>query len=673
MIVDVAVPFRVAGSFHYEATPEIASQIGIGSVIEVPFRNRSTVGFVLGFPETTTVDSSRLKTIQSVVADAPLFDDSMLGFLRWVSEYYCHPLGEVIAAAIPRHSWQKRATRTSKRSAASTASPDQTDLLSGSIPEQLTEEQSIAIAKILDPNEVRPCLLHGVTGSGKTEVYIRCLQSFAEKGLGAIVLVPEISLTPLLVARFSARFPGQVAVWHSHLSPRERQREWDRVQKGDARIVIGARSAVFAPVKNLGCIIVDEEHETSFKQEDELRYHARDMAIVRASRTGARVILGSATPSVESYFHTTTGKFSYARLSRRVQERPMPVVKLVDLKLESERIVEIPWLSRSLDLALKRVLSQKQQAILYLNRLGFAHLLYCGDCGHSWRCINCDIGLTYYRSPRALRCHYCGMRKAVPPQCSECQGVHIQTIGFGTEQVERTLRERFPQAQIARMDRSAVTTKKELEALLERIARRDVDIVIGTQMIAKGHDFPGITLVGILNADANLNIPDFRAYERTFQMLTQVAGRAGRAEDRGEVLVQTVLPEHPILSTIFTKPSEEFYQTELELRRKHRFPPFCRLALVRFQHKNSARVSDFAQVCVRELLAEFTHHKIQCSVLGPSEAPLAKLRNYYRWHCLIKSGSVGELKRALGAVSAITQRRKTSVQVTFDIDPINAM
>ncbi|MBI1861970.1 MAG: primosomal protein N' [Deltaproteobacteria bacterium] len=668
MIVDIAVPRPVEGSFHYDVPAELVDKVKVGMVIEAPFGKSSTIGFVVGLPQSSSLDPSRIRSISSVLTPEPLFDQTMLEFLTWVSQYYCHPLGEVISAAIPKQSWE-----TAKKSPARKKRELPLEMLAGSAPENLTDAQKEAVAKILDPQDNRPVLLHGVTGSGKTEVYIRCLESMMAEGKGAIVLVPEISLTPLLLARFSVRFPGIVAVWHSHLTPRERREEWEKVRSGQARIVIGARSAVFAPINNLGCIVVDEEHETSFKQEEDLRYHARDMAIVRANRSGAKVILGSATPSVESYHNTTTGKFAYARLATRVQDRPMPKIAIIDLKDEEQKISEVPWLSQTLDIALRKTLADGKQSILYLNRLGFSHMLYCDDCGHTWRCNNCDIGLTYYRQPRVLRCHYCNMRRPVPDTCPECKGHSIETFGFGTEQVEKTIQERFPTARIARMDRSVVKTKRDLEELIERISRRDVDIVIGTQMIAKGHDFPGITLVGILTADANLNIPDFRAHERTFQMLTQVSGRAGRATDPGEVIIQSLQPNHPIIQTILNQTTETFFQTELESRRSHRFPPFSRLALVRFQHKNAARVSSFAQSCVRHLLNEFTRQGIQCSILGPSEAPLARLRNYYRWHCLVKSGGVAELRKAIAVVNAYTQSQKSSVQVTYDIDPMNAM
>jgi primosomal protein N' (replication factor Y) len=323
--------------------------------------------------------------------------------------------------------------------------------------------------------------------------------------------------------------------------------------------------------------------------------------------------------------------------------------------------------------ALEKVLARKEQALLYLNRLGYSHIIYCEDCGFSWRCRNCDVGLTYYKNSRRLKCHYCGLFRTVPARCEKCEGTHIETMGFGTEQVEKTLSQRFPNARIARMDRSVIGTKKELESLMERIASRDVDLIVGTQMVAKGHDFPAITLVGILVADASLMIPDFRSYERTFQILTQVSGRAGRALLPGEVFIQSFRPDHTILEYAGAGKSREFFNAELDLRRRNRFPPFVRLALVRFQHKNASKVSGFARECAHEVLRSFTERGIHVSLLGPSEAPLGRLNNYFRWHFLLKAPSVTELKKALSVINEVLRKTKTSVQSSIDVDPINAM
>jgi primosomal protein N' (replication factor Y) (superfamily II helicase) len=672
MIVDVAVPYRVPQSFHYSVNPEMEEALSLGSLVQVPFRNRATYAFVLGFPTETTVAASRLKSVESVLVQAPLFDEAMLRFLKWVSEYYCSPLGEVLATAFPKDYWKSSAKPRKAKAGA-------TDAVQGLVPSnterpKLTDEQRTALAQILDPKESRPVLLHGVTGSGKTEVYMGVLDSVLQQGKGAIILVPEIALTPQLLGRFSARFPGQVAVLHSDLTPKERFQQWEKVQSGTARIVIGARSAVFAPVKSLGLIVVDEEHESTFKQEDSLRYHGRDVAIVRGHMEKARVLLGSATPSLESYSKAQSGKYCYVTLKQRVHQRAMPQTHFVDLKDPSLLYSpETPWLTHFLLEKLQKTLKDGQQSLLYLNRLGFAHFLFCRDCGHTWRCRNCDVALTYYTHPPSLQCHYCGAYQRPPSTCETCSGTDLTSIGVGTEQVEKVLSELLPTARIIRLDRSVVKTRKTLESVLNSIAHRQVDIAIGTQMIAKGHDFPGIALVGILLADSSINLPDFRAHERTYQIITQVSGRAGRADVVGEVVIQTLNPEHPVLLAAAENRATDFYRFELDTRKQFGYPPFRRLAMLRFQHRQANRVQTFSCVLTGRLGAWLRAEKVSCDVLGPSEAPLSKVKNLYRWQCLLRSDSVKSLQQALRFVSEYVAAQKNPVQVTIDVDPMNAL
>lgn len=504
---------------------------------------------------------------------------------------------------------------------------------------------------------------------------MQVLEGILQEGKGAIILVPEIALTPQLLGRFSDRFPGKVAILHSDLTATERFTQWERLRQGTARVVVGARSAVFAPVRNLGLVVVDEEHESSFKQEDSLRYHARDIAIVRASMEDARVVLGSATPSLESYHNAQSDRYSLVTLKNRVQKRALPTTTFVDLKEAAQLYSsEIPWLSFTLLEKIKKVLGEKQQALLYLNRLGFAHFLFCHDCGHTWRCRNCDVALTYYQRPPSLQCHYCGAYEVPPNTCESCQGTSLESIGVGTEQVEKTLTELLPTARIARMDRSVVKTRKDLESLLTRIAHREVDVAIGTQMIAKGHDFPGIALVGVLLADASLNMPDFRAQERTFQIITQVSGRAGRAEIAGEVVIQTLNPEHPVLLAAAQNRSDDFYRLELQLRKQFSFPPYQRLAMLRFQHRNEQRVESFAcDLAARIRKWANDGSKPLCEVIGPAQAPLSKIKNMHRWHCMIRSDSVRNLQRILRSCQEFVNQVKSPVQFAVDVDPMSAV
>ncbi len=663
--VDVAVPFPLPRSLHYAIEPEVAGQLSPGSVIEVKLKNRPTYAFVLGFPENAEIERDKLKPIEAVLVAEPLFDEVMLRFLRWVSDYYCHPLGEVLAAAVPQQCWKPRASTRKRRSKA----PADPVVAEPTPRPELSAEQAEALRLILDPEEKRPVLLFGVTGSGKTEVYMRALEQVVESGKGAIVLVPEIALTPQLVGRFSSRFPGQVAVLHSDLTAGERFDQWERLRKGERRIVVGARSAVFAPVRDLGLVVVDEEHEGSFKQEDSLRYHARDLAIARARFFGARVILGSATPSVESFSHAQSGKYACARLKNRIHSRSLPRTTFVDLRDRAQwQSPRLPWISRELVGRIERTLRDGQQAMIFLNRLGFAHFLFCTECGHTWRCRNCDVALTYYQNPPILKCHYCSSSWPVPKSCELCQGVALETMGVGTEQAEKEFRTLFPNARIGRFDRGAIKTRQDLEAILGSISRREIDIVIGTQMIAKGHDFPGIALVGVLVADASLNLPDFRANERTFQIITQVSGRAGRAEVPGQVVIQTINPEHPVLGWAAGNQPEEFYRTEMQTRQRFGFPPFQRTAMLRFQHRNATAVEHFAVE-----IARFVKTRTRCQAIGPSAAPLARLNNQYRWQCLVKSESVSGLQSCLLTLREYAAYLKSPVQFAIDVDPVNAM
>ena len=671
MIVDVAIPVRVSNSFHYTIDDESGKSLSRGSVVAVPFGSRTAYGFVLGFPENSDVDNSKLKSVKEVLVSEPLFDESMYLFLKWVSDYYCHPLGEVIATAIPKPLWApKKSPRQKGKSQSGTLSHSSSILTQ----HELNQTQKQAVDSILNSDETKPFLLHGVTGSGKTEVYMHVLSSVIEEGKTGIILVPEIALTPQLTQRFSARFPNLIAVLHSDLTPKERNQQWELITKGVAKIVIGARSAIFAPLKNLGVIVVDEEHETSFKQEDSLRYNARDLAVVRAKLHKAKVILGSATPSVETYQNALSGKYNHLKLPERVNRRPMPQTYFIDLKDKNQWFSpENRWLSRGLVSAIENTLNQGQQVMLYLNRLGFAHFLFCGDCGHTWRCKNCDVSLTYYQNPPLLKCHYCGVQKKVPHTCENCSGVHLETMGLGTEQVEKSLKSIFPKARISRMDRGVIKGKKDLEKILDQINQRQVDIVIGTQMVTKGHDFPGIALVGILLADASLNLPDFRANERTFQIITQVAGRAGRAEVPGEVYIQTIHPEHPVLLSASRYQQDEFYRTELAARKVFQFPPFHRAVMLRFQHSQPAKVESFAYQVVRILQKESEKNFPHCQILGPAEAPISKLKKMYRWQCLIKSDSVKELQTLLKLLFDWEKQQKSPVQMAADVDPVNLL
>lgn len=671
-LVEVAVPLPIDRTLHYRVTDEVRASVALGSALEVPFRSGTLHAYVLGFPEATDVPEGKLKAATGVLAASPLFDAETLAFYRWLAEYYCHPLGEVLATAVPKLPWDgdKSTVRARKPSVFLESLEKEGE---PSVAPVLSEEQRRALETFEDANDRRPMLLQGVTGSGKTEVYMAAIAAELAQGRTAIVLVPEIALTPQVLRRFSERFPGKVACLHSGLTPKERLRQWRRIREGSARIVVGARSAVFAPVADLGLVVVDEEHEGSYKQEDSFRYHARDVAIARARQRGARVMLGSATPSFETLRNVETGKFRRVQLLKRVRAAAPTEVRIVDMRDRNRRYrQDLPWLSVDLVEGLRKTLADGNQAMVFLNRLGYAQYLVCTDCGHNWKCNHCDVTLTYYRRPAELRCHYCNARRRPPDLCEKCSSDKLEPVGLGTEQVEETLAELFPDARLARLDRAAVKTRRELEQTLARIEKREVDIVVGTQMLAKGHDYPAVALVGVVLADASLAVPDFRAAERTFQLLTQVSGRAGRAEIPGTVLLQAMNPDAEAIVAAATGKYEAFFKKELESRQAFRYPPFAKLALVRFSHRNEATVQQFARDAMLRLLrASHQAGVIRLEVLGPSPAPIGRVEAMHRWQALLRAEKSSDIQAAVRWLQQWLEKEKPSVRVSADVDPMH--
>jgi primosomal protein N' (replication factor Y) (superfamily II helicase) len=537
---------------------------------------------------------------------------------------------------------------------------------------ELNAEQVLALKEItqaLDsPESARPILLHGVTGSGKTEIYLQAIRAALERGRSAIVLVPEISLTPQTVERFKGRFAEEqdaVAVLHSHLSEGERHDEWHKIHSGRARIVIGPRSAVFAPLKNLGLIVVDEEHENTYKQEEAPRYHARDVAVVRARIEKCVAVLGSATPSLESYYNAARGKYRLVTLTQRIDEKQMPLMRIVDLRQERRKEKAIAILSERLRAAIADRLEKSEQTILFLNRRGFSTSLLCSNCGEARNCPNCSVALTFHRHVARLSCHLCGHTAAVPKKCPACGQDALIYAGFGTEKVESTVAHIFPKATVRRMDADSMTRKEAYRETLRSFRTGKIDILVGTQMIAKGLHFPNVTLVGIINADLALHLPDFRAGERTFQLLTQVAGRAGRGETPGEVFVQTYTPFSPSIQFARHHDFAGYFQQELEFRERCDFPPFKHAVLItiRSAHEERARFSaaTLARRLKETLGSEF--------ILGdPTPAPLEKLQGQFRFHILIRGEAIVRLSR-LVRETLDKLPFPEDVTVTVDVDP----
>ncbi len=559
--------------------------------------------------------------------------------------------------------------------------PHQNEEFIPSQPLRLTDEQQLAFDSITvsmrAPADARPILLHGVTGSGKTEVYLQAIAKIIDAGKTALVLVPEISLTPQTIERFKARFASKkdrIAVLHSNLSEGERHDEWFKIHEDRADIVIGARSAIFAPLERLGIIIVDEEHEPSYKQDETPRYHARDLAVVRAKIEKCLVLLGSATPSLESFDNASRGRYELLRLTRRTDGKTMPLIRIVDMRLERRKgtgvtVANAGILSEKLRLAITSRLEKREQTILFLNRRGFNTSLSCTSCGEAVQCQDCSIPMTLHKKDDRLVCHVCGARRVPPKKCPACADPALKFTGFGTERVEAVVREVFPQARLARVDTDTVQRKHQLRDMLRDFRAQKIDILIGTQMIAKGLDFPNVTLVGVLNADIALNLPDFRAAERTLQLLVQVAGRAGRGEVKGEVMVQTYAPHTPAVQFSRHNDFEGFAQQELEHRQTFHYPPFTHVVLISSRGKHQALAEFALQTLHRRLLDKLPTGAIMGE---PAPSALSKAHGQFRFQLLVRSNKIRQLTRHIQQVIRGTTLPQ-DVIVVWDVDPVSLL
>lgn len=542
-------------------------------------------------------------------------------------------------------------------------------------PLPLMPQQEAALKQIKESIDIRKppvLLLHGVTGSGKTEIYLQAIAYALSRGKGAIVLVPEISLTPQMVERFRGRFGEHMAVLHSHLSEGERHDEWHRLHNGDARIAIGARSALFAPVKKLGLIVIDEEYEYTYKQEEAPRYHARDVAVMRGLRTSCAVLLGSATPSLESIENSRKGKYGLAELPHRVDHRSMPAIRIVDMR--QQRGVDGKKggvLSRDLINAIQERLYRTEQVILFLNRRGFATSLICPACGHVVECDHCSISMTYHKSAQRLKCHLCGAQRRVPDRCpnAECGDPAFKFAGMGTQRVEEVIARCFPKAKAQRMDADVTATQNAYERIFNDYRSGKIDILIGTQMIAKGLHFPNVTLVGVVFADTVLHMPDFRAGERTFQLLTQVAGRTGRGDVKGEVIVQTYTPFHPAIQAVRRMDFTGFMDQELEFRRELFYPPFCHLILVLLRGPSEETLIFSADLFMKSLRAEIGQSAM---IAGPTAAPIAKIKGQYRYHVVVRTTSVQRVSEKLKGLLA-RFKWPPKIKCTVDVDALSLL
>ena len=642
-----------------------------GSSLWVPLGKRTVNGVVLGTTNHVKGDFE-IKPVGESHEERPLLPEPFLKWLEWLSKYYLHPIGLVTALAFPPLRKKSRKTKKKRPPVVPPTLPSQAPIY--------TEEQKKCIHNISKNSGFNVHLLYGVTGSGKTEVYLNLLEKTLSQGQSGIVIVPEISLTPQLVERFASRFSKQVAVIHSHLSGREKTEQWWAMINGDKKILIGTRSALFCPIKNLGIIVIDEEHEPSFKQDERLMYHARDAAIMLGQLNHCPVILGSATPSLETWKNAQDGKYHYHKIASRVSNRKLPHLQVIDMRHSKNTLhrqakeAHHPfWMSPHLYKHLTETLNNGEQAALFLNRRGVAQTTICSSCGYVYECPNCVISLTLHKK-KDLVCHYCDYVQALTESCTECQSLDIVPLGIGTERIEKELRKLFPQATIARADRDEIQDRRSLEELIKSMELGDIDLLVGTQMIAKGLDFPKLTLVGLVMADVGFNFPDFRSNERSFQLFTQMSGRAGRhSEKPGKVILQTYNPQHPSIKTV--NDYNSFVTDEIKHRHEMDYPPFSKLASIRIQGIDLKKVTKICQVISyrgKELTQRHPNYS-SIKILGPAPAPIAKLRNKFRYHFLIKSPHHNLLNQFCRQMLADQKWIPRTVRVSIDIDPIKML
>ncbi len=657
--VEVITNLPVDRTFQYKVPSGAGYEPEIGKRVHIPFRSQKRIGYIVKIENKPVVEEPR--TLIDVIDESPVFTEEMIKLAGWIRDNYFCSWGEALEAMIPS------ALKRGKVSMTSRVEEEKRKVIPTSphVPNKEQEEVLEKIARCIDEGKHEVFLLHGITGSGKTEIYLQAMENVLKRGRSGIMLVPEISLTPQTVERFASRFGGSVAVFHSGMLESTKFNEWERIKNGKAKIVVGPRSAVFSPFKDPGIFIVDEEHEPSYKQEDVPRYHAREVAIERARMAGVPVILGSATPSLEAYHKTAAGKWRLIELTQRIQEKELPKVKLVDMRMELETRTGKNVVSRVLAEALKTDISKRQQALIFLNRRGFSTFVICRACGYLIKCPKCDSPMVFHQAKRELICHYCNRRMHPPKICPSCREDYLMYKGTGTQKVEAELEKILPKARIARMDSDTMSKRGAHDRVLNDFKEHKIDIIVGTQMIAKGLDFPKVTQVGVISADANLNLPDFRSGERTFNLITQVAGRAGRGDLGGEVIVQTFTPDNYAIKLAAKHDYDGFYSKEIESRRELNFPPFTTLVKITLRSRREENVAKSAEKLAKILLKKIPG----IDILGPAPSPMAKLRGYYRWNILIKAedraGIVKKLRMALKGF-----RKGTGVLMAVDVDPM---
>ncbi|MGH7726246.1 MAG: replication restart helicase PriA [Candidatus Eiseniibacteriota bacterium] len=682
--VRVAFPVPVRQTFLYAVPPELEARAVPGAEVRCPFGSRERRGFIV--ERASQAGRESVKSIAGVVGSEPVFPPELLRLCAWIADYYFAPIGRVLAGALPGGLEGFGASRARKSALAATPedAPDgagAADATQGSVAEprrfRLTDAQQgavDAIAKAIRLSAYSAFLLHGVTGSGKTEVYLEAAQVARRSGRRTLVLVPEVALAHQLVQAFRARFGARIGVLHSYLPLGARRANWERARRGALDVVVGARSAVFAPLPSLGLVIVDEEHEAAYKQGEQIRYHGRDTALVRARFANAVALLGSATPSLETHANVERGKIRRLDLPERIDGRPLPVVEIVDLNERKPALFSAPLLD-----ALAATRARREQAIVFLNRRGHTRVVECEDCGFVARCPSCDVALTYHSAGDAFRCHYCEHREPARGICPKCESPFFRHKGSGTQRAERELVQHLPDARVLRLDSDSARPRGEQARILGAFGRGEGDVLLGTQMIAKGLDFHDVTLVGVLSADGSLHLPDFRAAERTFQTLVQVAGRAGRGKRPGQVVVQTRAPDHYSLLAAARHDYATFARQELSYRRDLGYPPFGRLITLGLSGPDEERVIEAASKVagiVREEIAAGPG-EAGTRVLGPAPSPLPKLRGRHRWRITLKDAETTRLhavaRRALERIEHGSTKLPHGVLLSVDVDPYDVL
>ncbi len=687
-VAKIAIPAPLYRLFDYAIPETLQDQIQVGVRVQVPFGRQDKIGIVVELAETSTF--KRLKAINAVLDEAPLIDEKMMELVLWGARHYLAPPGEAFRAVLPAAFWKPTKRRRTVKPPPAPAAFQPKDI-------NFNEGQLQAIETIwgdIDSRRVTRAnlrtvisdaaeglrmrqdpstgiyLLHGVTGSGKTEVYLELARRLLDSSphTSILILVPEIGLTPQLLGRSAAELPVPVVGYHSGMTPRQRQEVWEQCQRGDIRVVVGTRSALFLPLQELQMIVVDEEHDGSFKQEERYRYNARDLAIVRGRIEEATVILGSATPSLESLQRCRENKYQYLTLPERAGPGELPKLEFVDLGREASDCL----LSRELAEGIDDTLQRGEQCMLFLNRRGFSPVQLCRDCGAFLQCPHCQISLTLHKGKQRLVCHYCLYEQKEAPTCSSCGSARVIWVGHGTERIEEDLQQRFPRARIARLDRDTTAKKGVLEATLEAMRQGQIDILVGTQILTKGHDYSQVTLVGVLLAEGTLNFPDFRASERTFQVITQVAGRAGRGDQAGRVIIQGYQPQHYVMRAALDHDYAGLSDRELATRRDLHYPPFARLIQLVFRALDSSKTIKACASAADHLNGAIGKYG---QLLGPAPCAIEKLRGQYRWQLLIKTHQYPHVRDRLQACldADFPNILPSGVHVAVDVDPLNML